>query len=979
MNFNLDIVIVAIFLIINLLAGLLHASGIKNLKNYAIGKRNFSTATLAATIISTWVTGSALSITIFETYQRGLHYLLMSGLSGAISFLIIADLYAPRMKEFFGSLSVAEAMGNLFGKHVRTITAISGIFPAIGSIAMQFAVLAALLEHGFGVSGIYTICISSIVVITYSSFGGIKSVTFTDVIQFLTFGIVTPIIALLIWKSSGHHVLECLLKNSFANYQNLINYNDPNFINTLCIFLFFLIPGLDPAIFQRILMAKNTLQISRTFTIAAVFFFLCISTFSFIGILLRANSLDLPLNSNNIIGYILDTYLYTGFKGILIIGVMAMLMSTADSYINAAAVLFTNDICHSFNINLTEKKSLMLVRFASFLIGIGSLFLSLTCKNLLFLLLTAYGFYMPIVTVPLTLAIFGFRSSSKSVLLGMLAGFVTVCYFKFFSKLDSLMPGIAANLVVLMASHYLLKQPGGWVGIKESSPLDALRFERQRKLHYIFYSIRNFNLIEFCKYNTPKEEQLFVYFGVFCFIITFVHGYLFINEYNNLLNILYLLFLIGTILATYPAWQPKFKSKTLIAIIWNLSMLCFILINSILLILSDFNQVQSIILISGLMAMATIFSWQAIIFMMIAGLGLSMSFCKHYYLGSINLSYLQPKILFSLFLLGSVLVAFFKTKQHRSKEIEVRNAYLLEQSNKLHLDLIREKQHKEEFINRLDTECIDVFLSTYDQIINLEEKIKNQNNKGEIPIDLIKIVNKLKAGANYLNEVINIVRNKININPQKVAFKQFLYSVIENYKNLNNYQDLQILINYKSNLNEIEIDQNLIQKVLINCIDSIINKNNSANNLNIIVEDTEIEYVNYEDPLKIKRDGVKLSLLFDNHIDKQQSNQLDPIKLSENYKIIIAHYGKIQNILDLSNHIVYYITIPSRLKEIRPPKALHQDHEFSKIIAINDLIGRRIKEIINDIAKQLIELSVDPSLIIKVTKLTADEINLLRI
>lgn len=48
MNFNLDVTIVVSFLIINLLAGLFHATGIKTLKNYAIGKRNFSTATLSA-------------------------------------------------------------------------------------------------------------------------------------------------------------------------------------------------------------------------------------------------------------------------------------------------------------------------------------------------------------------------------------------------------------------------------------------------------------------------------------------------------------------------------------------------------------------------------------------------------------------------------------------------------------------------------------------------------------------------------------------------------------------------------------------------------------------------------------------------------------------------------------------------------------------------------------------------------------------
>ena len=86
------------------------------------------------------------------------------------------------------------------------------------------------------------------------------------------------------------------------------------------------------------------------------------------------------------------------------------------------------------------------------------------------MILTSHGF-LPIVSVPLILAIFGFRSSSTAVLIGMVAGFVTVIYFKIFSKVDSIMPGMLGNLVFFMGSHYILGEKGGWVGIKDKSPL----------------------------------------------------------------------------------------------------------------------------------------------------------------------------------------------------------------------------------------------------------------------------------------------------------------------------------------------------------------------------------------------------------------------------------------------------------------------------------------------------------------------------
>jgi len=43
-------------------------------------------------------------------------------------------------------------------------------------------------------------------------------------------------------------------------------------------------------------------------------------------------------------------------------------------------------------------------------------------------------FYMPVVTVPFIMTIIGFRSSSKSVLIGMAAGFITALIWEVFIK-----------------------------------------------------------------------------------------------------------------------------------------------------------------------------------------------------------------------------------------------------------------------------------------------------------------------------------------------------------------------------------------------------------------------------------------------------------------------------------------------------------------------------------------------------------------
>lgn len=194
MSHNIDIIIILSFLAINLAAGLYFGKGIKNIKEYAVGNRNFSTATIAATLIATWLAADSFSWTAIEVYKQGL-YFVIPAIGESLMFFIIAFFYAPRMGEFLGKLSVAEAISSIYGNRVRMITAIFGIFPAIGIVAMQFVVLAMLVSHFLSVSVLYATVISSVIVITYSTFGGIQAVTFTDMIKFFVFAIVVPMTA----------------------------------------------------------------------------------------------------------------------------------------------------------------------------------------------------------------------------------------------------------------------------------------------------------------------------------------------------------------------------------------------------------------------------------------------------------------------------------------------------------------------------------------------------------------------------------------------------------------------------------------------------------------------------------------------------------------------------------------------------------------------------------------------------------------
>lgn len=138
-------------------------------------------------------------------------------------------------------------------------------------------------------------------------------------------------------------------------------------------------------------------------------------------------------------------------------------MSTADSYINSATVLIAHDIIEPLGDSLIKPENkLLLLRMVAVCIGCFGLMLAVnTGGGLLQLLVKTLSFYMPIVSVPLLLAILGFRSSSKVVITGMASGSMAVmlCYLLGIYEDGEATVGMLANLTTFIIVHWLLGSP----------------------------------------------------------------------------------------------------------------------------------------------------------------------------------------------------------------------------------------------------------------------------------------------------------------------------------------------------------------------------------------------------------------------------------------------------------------------------------------------------------------------------------------
>ncbi len=831
-NLNIDMSIFVGFLAVNLAIGLFYSRGIKNIREYAIGNRDFSTGTIVATLVATWISGSMFFSDISQVYSNGLFYIIPVMLGGVIEGLLICYFISPRMGEFLGMLSVADAMGSLYGQKARFITSLSSTIYSIGRVAAQFKVSATILSIFFGVSSFYATLASAVVVILYSTFGGIRAVTFTDVIQFFTFGTIIPIITLIIWGtfSDPHIVFNTISNNNIFDYQQLFNIDHPKFWGGFSICLYFLFPSIGPAIFQRISMAKDTTQVSNSYLIATLVYLSICIMFAWIGILLLSNNPN--VEPGNLFAYMINNYTYVGFKGLIAIGIMTMVMSTADSHINAASINFSYDLRQSLGIKWHARYDLPFSYICSLIIGLLAFALAFHTKNLLDLLFIVASFYEPIVSVPLLFAIFGFRTSVKSVLIGMIGGFVTVLvwqtYFEDITDIESVIPGILGNMIFFFGSHYILRQPGGWVGIKDKKPLEEVRRNRKRAINNFVKAIKDFSFIAFCQRNIPRQEATYSFFGVFCIVSIFSTMYSLPVEirehYEVLLEYIYHFVLISsTIFLTYPAWPPTFRSEKFIAVIWTLGIFSILVfVAGLLVAVSNFAQFQLMIFILNLVVIAMLLRWQAALFIIITGALASVHFFK-WYAGIDNLAEignLQFKIMYSLLLVSSVLIAFIKPKQEYQELTEQKAEHLGEMIEDKDEEMERSLQIKNEFIRNLEHEAHTPItgITSMGQVLyeNYDKLSKDQIYQG-----LGEIAKSSERLSSLVNNMIGLSKlNNTNspLNKQPVNLSELVYERLDYCKKLYlNGKFLEFITNVEDGV-VVLCDRHYIQSTLDNLI-----------------------------------------------------------------------------------------------------------------------------------------------------------------
>ncbi|MFP4084723.1 MAG: sodium:solute symporter [Desulfonatronovibrio sp.] len=443
--------VIVIYLLAVLIIGMLAGRDIKNISQYAVAGKSYGSMVIFATLSASFIGGGFSMGNAEKVFLVGIaNIVALWGFS--LKEVLIASFIAPKMDKYRDAISVGDIMEVHYGKTAKIFSGVFGFILCAGILGAQIGAIGYVTNLFLGVERFWGIMLGCGIVITYATVGGMKAVVWTDIVQFIILAVGLPLTLYFGIQSAGG--LNQVLNTVPQDHLSLTI--EPGAIVALCsLFLTFVLgETLVPPYLQRLLIGRNAGQVARGTLYSGLFSFPFFAVTGLIGLV--ALSLNPEINPNLAMPFVIQQALPPLFQGLVVAAVLAIIMSSADSFLNAAAICFSNDIVKPLRKEpMTQAKEVFMARAITLVVGVLAVVFALSIESVLDILIYSYNFWAPIILVPLVMAIMQKKVSKLKFLSGAGAGIAALLLWNYVLEkpweIHGIVVGVAANLAVFMS------------------------------------------------------------------------------------------------------------------------------------------------------------------------------------------------------------------------------------------------------------------------------------------------------------------------------------------------------------------------------------------------------------------------------------------------------------------------------------------------------------------------------------------------
>ncbi|MHB9147058.1 MAG: sodium:solute symporter family protein [Candidatus Amoebophilus sp.] len=900
--FSIDFLIVYAFLATTLIIGIRAGRGIKDIREYAIGNKMYGAAILVFTFFATNIGGISTLDAASDVFSTGV-IRTVAAFGVIIQILIVTAFVVPRMKHFNSCLTMGDVMGSLYGGYSQVLTGILGTLYSFCMIGMELFLLGIVFESLLGMPASWGIIMGGLLLTIYSAYGGIKSVTVTDVFQFLILFIVIPLIASIAINKVGG--IREVFHQVPADRLKVFTHEKFSFYLTLFLIWSILPLGLvSPPHFQRLLMAKRTEQLRKQYLIVAGLDPLLQVTIMLIG--LAGLVLYPSIQAADVMPHIIIKLLPIGIKGLATAGMLAVVMARTDSYLHTAGLLLVHDVIKPI---LGQKKiffnELNWAKYCTLLIGTISIIIGLKSSNALSLSFGAMRIAGPVLLFPLLAGIIGLKPDKKPFYVSMVITVFTFIITTFYLPKSQAHLGVPISIVVNAISFFIvhLIQNRG-VAMVDRNHSESSRIIPSAGSKTIQDQLKSYiptlsNIIRYSQQRVRQYGAPYILFGIF-FTINFTYPY-FMWSSSGLQapNLMLALRLVGAFACGLLIVQSKWPKSLLpyMPTYWHLTILyCLPFMSTMMFLLTQGSTEWLINIAIVIILLFILVDWVTAMILGVLGVSLAAIFYK-LFVGEIHFSldFSSKYLLLYQGIFGLLIgLIFARRKEQRFDFLLQRNQQLTEVQQKNRAELAETLTYREQLFQELNPDEAALF----DEVT-----------------------------TSYIKQAIYRMTDYMRLDVTSISLDELQKALSDAYK-LQGIEQSELLFHKDTKQMALQADVAKLKQLLLNAINYIQQYNTDNNPITIAIEDALLGHdIAHMQNYTRKLEGLKITITTKQTLPPTQPiYKIDPAKSStwvpqhedefllvENARIIDAHYGYMYA---KSRHTQVYV-FPVKLREIR--------------------------------------------------------------
>ena len=403
----LDTGIIFAYLVLMIAIGIYASRGQESIEDFFVAGGKLGTFSIACLWLASWVGGAAIVGGAAKTYEVGISggwYITCM----AIGCLLFGLFFSARVKRWGNErqlLTYPDFIETRYDSRTRIVATVTTIIAFIAFSAGQLAAAGAILSTLLGWDYAPSLMLASSIIVMYTATGGYLAVTYTDWVQLTLLFVGVVIVGIPVAIANGG-TWESLTTELPASHFSLTGWGVPTMLALgVSIPLSFFV-GMDS--FTRMFAAKDEPAAKRGTLLATIFLIpLAIGTI-WLGMTAALLYPDVENSSDILSRFVLDTF-PVGLKGLMLVGILAALMSTADICILTAAANGSRDIYQRYlNPDVEPRKLFRISMALAAIVGAAAGLMAWQMQDIVSILLVAFTVNSAALFIP-TIAMVWFK------------------------------------------------------------------------------------------------------------------------------------------------------------------------------------------------------------------------------------------------------------------------------------------------------------------------------------------------------------------------------------------------------------------------------------------------------------------------------------------------------------------------------------------------------------------------------------------